>query len=339
MPHVLSRCVLVLGSILLVALLTARTAAEEPLRHILFGSCLDTHEHPMLDRSLTLPCDMFLFMGDNVYADTGGIPLMREKYRLLKQSRFFQGLRNVPVMATWDDHDFGQNDGGADYPQKREAQTEFWNWLDEPADSPRRRQEGVYSTRSFGPEGKRLQVILLDTRYFRGPLKTVPREQRLLGGPYTASDDTSTPMLGEDQWRWLEATLRQPADWRLIVSSIQFAPEVHGGECWANLPHEQQRMLTLLKGQRVAFVSGDRHWSEFSHRGVFDFTSSSMTQKHPRGTPTDNRFRTVPKTYHLPNVGHLQIDWDTATITAQIIREDGGVELEQRLSFADLIVR
>jgi len=44
--------------------------SSEPLRDIVFGSCLDTHEHPMLDRTLTSPRDLFIFMGDNVYADT-----------------------------------------------------------------------------------------------------------------------------------------------------------------------------------------------------------------------------------------------------------------------------
>ena len=58
-------------------------------------------------------------MGDNIYADKGGLPMMREKYGLLKQSRFFQGLRaKGALVATWDDHDYGQNDGGADYAQK-----------------------------------------------------------------------------------------------------------------------------------------------------------------------------------------------------------------------------
>src|SRR5688500_5118952 len=41
--------------------------ADDPLRHIVFGSCLDTHDHPMLDRALTLPRDLFIFMGDNIY--------------------------------------------------------------------------------------------------------------------------------------------------------------------------------------------------------------------------------------------------------------------------------
>ena len=319
-------------------MLSARADDAKPLEHILFGSCLDTHEHPMLDRALLLPRDLFLFMGDNVYADKGGILMMQEKYALLKNSRFFRGLKDKPILATWDDHDFGLNDGGSEYPQKKEAQAEFWNWLDEPADSPRRKQEGVYHAQSFGPSGKRVQVLLLDTRYFRSPLKKVPKEKAMLGGTSVPTDEESTTILGAAQWAWLENVLKEPAQLRIVVSSIQFAPEAHGGECWANFPHEQKRLISLLKGQTALVLSGDRHWCEFSKNGVFDFTSSSMTQKHPRGTPTPNKHRVVPKTYHLPNVGLLSIDWTAQTITAQIFGETPAAQIELRVPFGDLVV-
>lgn len=317
-------------------LIAANAAEEQPLQDIVFGSCLDTHEHPMLDRTLTLPRDLFIFMGDNIYADKGGIPMMQEKYALLKQSRFFQGLKNKPILATWDDHDFGLNDGGAEYPQKKEAQAEFWNWLDEPVKSPRRQQEGVYHSQTFGPAGKSVQVIMLDTRYFRSALKKVAKEHAMIGGTSVPTDDESTTILGATQWAWLEQVLQEPAVLRIIVSSVQFAPEAHGGECWANFPHEQKRLLSLLQGQRALVLSGDRHWCEFSKNGVFDFTSSSMTQKHPRGTPTPNKNRCVPKTYHLPNVGHLHIDWASSSITVKIISENGETKIEQSLSIRDL---
>lgn len=320
--------------------------SAEPLRDIVFGSCLDTHEHPMLDRALTLPRDLFIFMGDNVYADKGGIPMMREKYALLKQSRFYQGLKaKGSILATWDDHDFGLNDGGADYPHKREAQTEFWNWLDEPADSPRRQQEGVYHAQTFGPEGKRVQVVLLDTRYFRSSLKKLPVVQALVGGRYTATDDTSTTMLGEAQWAWLEKTLREPAELRLIVSSIEFAAEMQGFESWANLPHEQRHMIDILKRTQahgLLFLSGDRHWCELSRiegpgYPLYDLTASSMTQKHPRGTPTKNKNRVLPKTYHLPNVGTMNIDWQTdPLITMKIIDVEGQTQIEHSLRLSEL---
>lgn len=316
----------------------AQAKESKPLEHIVFGSCLDTHEHPMLDRTLLLPRDLFIFMGDNVYADQGGIPLMREKYARLKNSRFFRGLVNKPILATWDDHDFGLNDGGSDYSQKKEAQVEFWNWLDEPMESPRRKQEGVYHAQNFGPSGKRVQVILLDTRYFRSPLKKVSKDKAMLGGTSVPTDDEMTTLLGPTQWAWLEKVLVEPAEMRIVVSSIQFAPEAHGGECWANFPHEQKRLLSLLKGHKALILSGDRHWCEFSNNGVLDFTSSSMTQRHPRGTPTPNARRIVPKTYHLPNVGLLNIDWNAQAITAQIFGEAPEAQIELSLRFGDLLV-
>lgn len=328
-------------------LIPSHAADEQPLRDIVFGSCLDTHEHPLLDRTLTLPRDLFIFMGDNIYADKGGLPMMREKYALLKQSRFFQGLKNKPILATWDDHDFGENDGGSSCPLKDEAQQEFWNWLDEPGGSPRRKQAGVYHSQTFGPVEKRVQVIMLDTRYFRSALKKVPKELALIGGPHIASDDPSATLLGAAQWQWLEDVLKQPAELRLIVSSIQLAPAVHGGECWANLPQEQHRMLDLIKHTQatgVVILSGDRHWCEFSKLDapngypLFDFTSSSMTQKHPRGTPTSNPQRFMPKTYHLPNVGHMQINWSAAdpVIITRIVDVDGQPQLEHQLKLSEL---
>lgn len=310
-----------------------------PIENILFGSCLDTHEHPLLDRALTLPRDLFIFMGDNVYADKGGVPMMKEKYALLKNSRFFRGLRNKPILATWDDHDFGLNDGGVDCPIKKEAQVEFWNWLDEPADSSRREQEGVYHAQTFGPAGKRAQVILLDTRYFRSPLKKVPKDKAMLGGTSVPTDDETTTILGAAQWVWLAKVLREPAELRIVVSSIQVAPEAHGGECWANFPHELHRLLFLLKGHKALVLSGDRHWCEFSKNGVLDFTSSSMTQKHPRGTPTPNKYRILPTTCHLPNVGFLRIDWAAPSIIVKIIGEDGEAKITHSATFNDLSVR
>lgn len=317
-------------------LLSAQADDSSPLQNVVFGSCLDTHDHPMLDRTLRLPRDLFIFMGDNVYADKGGVPMMQEKYGLLKNSRFYRKLKTKPVLATWDDHDFGLNDGGADCTIKKEAQVEFWNWLDEPAESPLRKQEGVYHARTFGPAGRRTQIILLDTRYFRSPLKKALKEKAMLGGTAVPTDDETTTVLGAAQWTWLEKIIQEPAELRVIVSSVQFAPEAHGGECWANFPHEQRRMLSLLKGRTALVVSGDRHWCEFSKNVVFDFTSSSMTQKHPRGTPTPNRHRIVPQTYHLPNVGLLGIDWTAQAITAKIFGMDEQPKIELRVPFADL---
>lgn len=322
----------------------------EPLQHVVFGSCLNVTDHPMLNRTLTLPMDLFLFMGDNIYADTTDMAVMRAKYQALGQSTFFQGLRpKAPILATWDDHDMGLNDGGADYTMRPEAQKEFWDWLNEPAGSKLRKQEGVYQSRIYGPEGKRTQVIMLDTRYFRSPLKRVPKDHGTAGGSAIPTDDTSTTMLGSAQWAWLEGVLRQPAELRLIVSSIQFAAEACGSESWANFPHEQKRLMELIrstKAQGALFLSGDRHWCEMSclKEGapypLYDLTASSMTQIHQRGTPTPNKNRLIPQTYHQPNVGTLDIDWASPEVplTLRILDVDGVSKIEHRLQLKDLSI-
>ncbi len=327
-----------------------RCCAQEPkpLRDIVFGSCLDKTEHPMLDRTLTLPMDLFLFLGDNIYADTSDMKVMRAKYNKLKQSSFYQQLRTKsPFLATWDDHDFGPNDGGANYPMRRESQQQFFDWLDEPADSPRRTQEGVYFAKSFGPNDKRVNVIMLDTRFFRSPLKEGEHLIKPSGGRYVPDDNPQATILGEKQWKWLEQQLMEPAQLRLIGSSIQFLPSAHGGECWANFPLERQRMLDLIKQTKAAgvlFLSGDRHWCEFSRMDgpsgypLYDFTASSMTQIHPRGTPTPNQFRWLNRTYHQPNVGWLHMDWEQSdpAITVRILDVAGTTQLEQRVLLSEL---
>ncbi len=334
--------------LLVLAVEPGDSRAAEPLRHIAFGSCLNKTEHPLLDRALTLPMDLFIFMGDNIYADTTNMTVMHNKYLALKQSTFFQGLRKkTPFLATWDDHDYGWNDAGANYPMRRESQREFLDWLEEPSDSPRRRQEGVCDARIYGPPGKRVQVILLDTRYFRSPLVRGDHGAEPSGGPYVPDPDPGKTMLGATQWEWLEIQLRQSAEVRLIVSSIQFVAEFAGCESWANFPREKEKFLAVLARTRAAgvlFVSGDRHWSEFSKMPgplgypLYDFTSSGMTQRHPRGTPTPNKYRVQPATFHEANVGHLQIDWEAPdpVLTIKIVGADGTVPLQRVVKLGEL---
>jgi alkaline phosphatase D len=343
--HLRSSSLILLASLILA---TGSAAADPPapLQNIVFGSCLNRTEHPMLERTARLPMDLFLFMGDNIYADTTNMAVMRAKYTALKTSTFFRTIRaKAPILATWDDHDLGGNDAGANYPLRHESQKEFFDWLDEPKDSPRRKQEGVYDARIYGPPGRRVQVIMLDTRYFRSPLSRGDHGFEPSGGPYIPNPDPKVTQLGSVQWEWLEGQLQQPAELRLIVTSIQFVAEFCGSEAWANFPREKQRLLDLLKktsATGVLFLSGDRHWCELSRMPgpgypLYDLTASSMTQRHPRGTPTPNRYRLLPHTYHEPNVGRLQINWaGDPRLTLQILDAAGAVQIEKILHLSDL---
>lgn len=289
--------------------------------------------------------ELFIFLGDNIYADTTDMQVMRTKYtRLQADPGFSQLIQACSILATWDDHDYGVNDGGADYPKKIESQRIFVDFWNDPPDSPRRSREGVYDANVFGPDGKRVQVILLDTRYFRSQLATGDQQ---VGGRYVPSADPNRTMLGEAQWKWLETQLLVPAELRIIATSIQLLATASGQETWSNLPLQRQRMLRLIestKARGVVLISGDRHWSELSvleaavPYPIYELTSSSLNQLHPRGTPTRNLHRAIANTFHRENYGVIAIDWNVTdpAISLEIRDIDKTVRLRQVLRLGQL---
>jgi hypothetical protein len=63
-----------------------------------------------------------------------------------------------------------------------------------------------------------------------------------------------------------------------------------------------------------------------------------MTQVHQRGTPTPNKNRLLPQTYHQPNVGTLSIDWNQPSVplTLRLLDVDGRTQIEQTIQLNDL---
>ncbi|MFG0307494.1 MAG: alkaline phosphatase D family protein [Phycisphaerales bacterium JB040] len=305
------------------------------LTRIAFGSCArERREQPVWDDILATDPELFLFIGDNQYADfwekdgemvmepVPGPARILEAYLELGTKPGYQALRaRCPILATWDDHDYGANDAGSDFAFRAESQELFAGFFGLGADHPvRNGQEGVYQRYTFGPVGRRLQVILLDTRYHRDPLDRASERPRGLG-PYTPTEDETRTMLGEAQWAWLEECLREPAEIRLIASSVQVVAWEHGWETWGNMPHERQRLYDLIDetdASGVFFISGDRHLMEISaDRGLrgaevpypmWDFTSSGMTEDGVREVVDPNSYRVGP-VHRRTNFGLIEIDW------------------------------
>ena len=223
---------------------------DAPLSVIAFGSCANQSKpQPIWDAVVASRPDLFVFLGDNIYADTEDMAVMRARYRQLGDNPNYQRLATrIPIIATWDDHDYGANDAGVEYPKKAESKQIFLDFFGEPANSKRRQQEGgIYTAYAYGPVDQRIQIILLDTRWDRSPLTSVSEseyaQRRLLRiGPYTANSAPDARLLGEAQWRWLEEQLRQPAEVRILATSIPFLQEGTGWETWSNFPTEQKRL-------------------------------------------------------------------------------------------------
>jgi alkaline phosphatase D len=325
----------------------ARAAAADSFT-IAFGSCANQElEQPVWDAILADAPDLFVFLGDNIYGDTDDMAELDAKYQKLAAKPNFAALRaSTPIQAIWDDHDYGRNDAGSEYPHKqqsRELMLRFWN---EPAGSDRyTRADGVYSSCFVGPAGQ-IQLILPDLRWNRSGLNLVSEEEykqreAQAMGPYRPVEDASAQLLGEAQWQWLEQQLAQPAALRIIGTSIQCVAEFTGWETWANFPRERERLLELLARHQdvpTLLLSGDVHWCELSalhderfKQPLLELTSSGLTETWEWISP--NRHR-VGDAYALRNYGLIEIDFAAARARLALKDEQGKVLLTHDYAFA-----
>ncbi|MCT8339954.1 alkaline phosphatase family protein [Flavobacteriaceae bacterium TK19130] len=300
---------------------------------IIFASCNDPHRPmPLWDDIRNENPDVFIWGGDNVYADTDNMEKMEADYDLVWASAAYQKLaEEAIVIGTWDDHDYGKNDAGEEWEMKDEAQTELLNFLKVSANDPRRNREGVYHAETFNFGEGSVKVILLDTRYFRSALKPSDDPDRRYDAWEEGEGGT---MLGNAQWNWLQEELENDsADFTLVVSSIQVLADQHGWEKWGNMPEEQARLLDVIrkaKANNIIILSGDRHQAEVSVTTVpgldyplIDFTSSGLTHTWPE-TPMDENVHRVGEGTKQLNYGVLYFDFNRDTVQFEI-RGDKGV--------------
>ncbi len=331
-------------------------ADDAILSTILIGSCLDEEKGPSAAMMSIAgeDADLFLMVGDNVYGDRDGrgyvnnqtdLNELRESFSDLAAREDFQQVRAAhPMMVAWDDHDFGANDAGKEFPFRGLAERVhevFWGLDDDDVGQ----WPGTYYARSFGPEGQRVQVIMLDTRFFRSALTPTDEwgakgKERYLPAPSGSMQD----MLGAAQWTWLENQLQQPADIRLLVSSVQVMPTVHGWEAWSTMPDERQRLFDLIQktdATGVVFVSGDRHTAfiyeeaDILPYAAHELTASSLNVAFATES-AELDARQVGSGFAPENYGAVEIDWDARTIALKIKDNAGQTVRENDLSFAEI---
>ncbi|XP_062222897.1 uncharacterized protein LOC133921857 isoform X2 [Phragmites australis] len=296
--------------LLLLLLILPSSRADAVVSRIAFGSCANqSAPQPIWGAVVGFDPQVFVWLGDNVYGDNKrpfrvigrertvgpwkNVPRfypsteeeLRRRYVLAKAQPGYARLRKrAQVIGTWDDHDYGLNDAGKEFDGKVFTQRLLLDFLDEAEDSSRRKQAGVYTSYMFGPEGKRVKVIMLDTRYHRDPL---------------LSDGT---ILGDPQWQWLERELHGPhSEITIIGSSIQVVSNLSATteplfyvESWARFPRERERLFRLIESSKrtgVIFISGDVHFGEIARFDcgvqypLYDVTSSGLTQSVENSVP------------------------------------------------------
>lgn len=318
-------------------------AADTVLTRFAFGSCVnENRDMKFWDVIAAQKPQAFLLIGDNVYGDTrptngADIPTLTASYKKLSSRvEFDRFRRSVPMMTAWDDHDYGANDAGGAFAFKEWAEKvyeTYWSSSDEVKARP-----GVYESRVVGPEGRRVQFIMLDSRFFRSDLATMPyRDPGPSLGWYIPNMDPNATVLGKAQWEWLAQELSKPAELRFIISSTQVITDAHNFEGWTNFPKERERLYGLLSEKGVnnaIFLTGDRHAGGFYKtdapgvsKPVWDFTSSSLNFAFGKGDGGDREPdpRRTGGFWGIPNFGQIDIDWAAKKVTMSLRKDDGSV--------------
>lgn len=346
------------GAVRAVPMPSAPLDRTKTLTRIIFASCAQQREDQSIWNVIAAEDpDLVLYMGDNVYGDVRSedpaLPELKAAYMRLAGSEPFSRVRaTAPVLTVWDDHDYGLGDGGGDYQHKERSEALFDYVWALPEGDPRRIRPGVYGSWMVGGEdGRRVQVIMLDTRFFRSPLKRTDEYGAHGKERYLPDPDPAKTMLGEAQWAWLEAELKRPADLRLLVSSIQVIADGHGWEAWKMLPLERERLYRLIDDidpNGLVILSGDRHSAALYRKdGVADYplfeaTSSSLNlpasvwraeSGETYVEPGPNR---ISDMYYETNYGLIEIDWAAGEVAVSIRNAAGDAVMSEVVAIATL---
>ncbi|MEQ1930781.1 MAG: alkaline phosphatase D family protein [Parvularculaceae bacterium] len=341
------------GAIRARPMVSAPLDEDKTLLRIVFASCAQQNEDQSIwDKIAAEGPDLVLYMGDNVYGDVRSndksLPELKAAYMRLADSEPFARVRAAaPVLTTWDDHDMGLNDAGGDYPLKEQSEKLFDYVWDVDRDDPRAARPGVYGSWIVGDKGRRVQIVMLDTRYFRSSLKPTDKLNEHGKERYLPDADPAKTMLGAEQWAWLAEELKKPAELRLLVSSVQVLSEGHGWESWRLMPAERDKLYALINAsgaKNLIVLSGDRHSAALyrkaigQNRTLFEATSSSLNlpaskwraQSGETWVEVDpNRLGDM---YFDANYGRIDIDWTGKKAAVSVRSKDGAAVLEESIS-------
>ncbi len=282
---------------------------------IAFGSCNRQWDEGKHWAAISaLDPQLWIWLGDNIYSDGISKDLRQLSYNMVTYNQHYIPFKlKTPIIGTWDDHDFGLNDAGAELPIKDETQQQMLDFFDIPVTDPLRAQAGIYHTNVFEQNGRWIKIILLDLRYFR---------------------DITTPdgqLVGEAQWKWFEREIAEPgkAELILIGSSSQCVADVSDNDGWDKYPTERERLFKLLATSvpPVVIISGDTHWAGISRvplanaasgqKWLYDFTSSGLTHFDKYNGQTN----LVSPILEDMNFGTIRIQFKAGSPTPNVIFE------------------
>ncbi|MCX7617525.1 alkaline phosphatase [Tepidiforma sp.] len=213
-----------------------------------FGSCASTGSNgQVFDRIREAAPLLFIHTGDFHYEDIDDDApgAIRAAFARSLRAPAQQALwLDVPILYTWDDHDYGGDDSDRTTRSRAAARAVYREIVPHyslPLDGP------IAQAVTVG----RVRVIVTDSRSERDP-------SRWQDGP-------GKSMLGEAQLAWLfEELLRARGEAALIiwVNSVPWISSETGSDSWAAYADERRRIADFLVEHRIdnlVMLSGDAH--------------------------------------------------------------------------------
>lgn len=227
--------------------------------------------------------DFILAIGDNVYTDWRNHTVTPEPSPTSLWSRYVETRnalelyhldRLIPVVAVWDDHDYGMNDGDRRNKFKNESLLIFQAFFPQDFNSPEfAHGPGASSILKLGGQS----FVLLDDRYFRSPNQQSPICKKKSSSPFCAKKNeklAADPLakagethFGAEQEKWLWDQLNQAQGPVFLISGDQWFGAYSPFESYeGNQPASFKKFMKKLAQMRmpVVFIGGDRHASEIS---------------------------------------------------------------------------
>jgi len=271
---------------------TFRTPPPPGVSRVLrFGavSCLGGNEPwPCLSRAAEEDLDVFLFLGDTIYADWGYIEPVQDKWDAALAQ---QGMRDLTastsIIATWDDHEVAnnftpQNTSASEINAGRAAFRE--------ALPQRAGPEGQIWRRLLW--GELVEFFVLDCR-----------------GERTATDYVSRAQLD-----WLKQALTDSvARFKIVLNSVpitdlSFVPiagNIDAYDRWQGFPVQREELVShCAQIPGVLFVSGDFHVGAAAY--IEPPTNPGGDLKEilvgPGGSPINSAYALIPEGGRLPTI-------------------------------------
>ena len=189
--------------------------------------------------------------GEIVLDDKTILEAFRNKYNRVYGVNFQNMASSIPLMAIWDDHDYGRDNSDRTYQYKKEARKVFkenfpdYSFVEEDG--------GIYYKFSVAD----VDIFVLDTRWYRSPMEN--------------EDGELKTMLGSEQYEWLLNELKNSkAKFKIVFSSVpsnDYGGDTSSGrdgfDSWMGYTFERNKILSFIEKNQIYGVmifSGDQHY-------------------------------------------------------------------------------